>query len=120
MKKLTKIQKSAKGELCTALLDGCRWEDTTTTVLAHNTESVPNSPRKCDLRAVYCCDNCHDRLDDRAPYFWVAYEKKAVWGRAIALTHVKLMEKGLITVVGVEFQPSKQLPRRNSAAGYNF
>lgn len=93
------------------MLSGCK-RDNETTVLAHNTESIPNSERKSDLRSAYACDFCHDRLDQRAAYYWQPFEKSAVWGRAIALTHVRLLEKGLITVTGVEPKLSKLLPRR--------
>ncbi len=111
-KPLTPIQESAEGEHCVFYLPGCH-PGSETTVLAHNTESVPNSPRKCDLRAAYACVNCHDKLDGREPWDWELFEKESRWGRAIARTHVRLMEKGLIKAAGIE-QPGlpKQLPRR--------
>ena len=110
MSKLTKIQQSARGEYCTVDLVGCRM-DTETTVLAHDTRSVIGSPRRCDARACYACVECHDRLDGRTNYPWEKYEKQARWQYAISKTHVKLIEKGLLTFEGIE-PIKKQLPRR--------
>ena len=116
MSKLTKIQESARGELCTVMVDdNCLGflPDTTTTILAHKTNTVySNSPRRCDARSAYTCVYCHDVLDGRTSYDWKLYEKEAVWGEAIERTHVKLIEKGLLTFEGIEPELPKVLPRR--------
>jgi len=111
MKKLTKIQASAKGEECTVHLTGCR-NDTETTVLAHWTKAVVNSARRHDLRAAYSCDFCHGCLDGRIPYQFQLFERAATWADAIAWTHVRLMQKGLIKVDGYEPGLPKLLKRR--------
>lgn len=112
MKKQTNIQKSANGEICTVMIDGVICASPETTVLAHKTEpTYRNSPRRCDARAAYSCVVCHDILDGRRPYSWSPYQKDATWGKAIERTHVKLIEKGLMKVEGLEFV-AKTLPRR--------
>ena len=110
--KTTKIRESAKDQLCTVNLPGCRQWETSTTVLAHKTyPTYPNSPRKCDARAAYACVSCHDILDGRTPYSWALYEKDAVWAAAIEQTHVILIEKDLLRFEGLEFV-QKILPRK--------
>ena len=110
MKKTTPIQASAKGEQCTFNLFCCN-HDPETTVLCHDTRFVDsNSPRRCDARASYGCSECHLKMDSNElnPDY-----HGYVWGRAIAKTHVRLMEKGLLHLEGVEVEPiPKVLPRR--------
>jgi len=111
MKKLTAIQASAKGEDCTFNLTGFCCNSTDTTVLCHDTRHIPNSPRKCDSRAAYGCFACHDVMDARSGLLSSA-DKGYEWGRAIAKTHVRLRQKGLMTFVGMEAEQSKILPRK--------
>ena len=110
MSKLTKIQESARGEDCTFNLARCN-HDPATTVLCHDTRHVPNSPRRCDARAAYGCSYCHDVVDYRYIIPLSKTEFGDIWGRAIARTHVKLMEKGLLKFEGIE-PVQKMLPRR--------
>ena len=110
MKPLTKIQLSARGEECTFSLYECNC-DPATTVLCHDTRFVPNSPRRCDARAAYGCSACHDVMDIRTNSGMTTETRGYEWGRAIARTHVKLIEKGLLTFEGIE-PIKKQLPRR--------
>ena len=112
MKPLTKIQASAKGEDCTFNLAICN-NDPETTVLCHDTRHVEGSPRKHDIRAAYGCSYCHDVVDYRYVIHASKVEFGNIWGRAIAKTHVRLLDKGLIQVVGVEHEPSKILPRKS-------
>lgn len=112
MKELTEIQKSARGERCTAMIEDVICSGPNTTVLAHKTSpTYPNSPRRCDARAAYTCGNCHDVFDGRTPYQWAPYQEEATWARAIERTHVKLMEKDLLKFEGLEID-FKILPRR--------
>ena len=105
--KLTKIQKSAYLEQCTFNLAGCS-HDPEQTVLCHDTRFIPGSPRKHDMRAAYGDLHCHQIMDaNELP----PNTHGAIWGNAIARTHVKLLEKGLIQIVGTEHKPSKILPR---------
>ncbi len=109
-KPLTPIQESARGEKCTFNLEGCKY-GTDTTVLAHDTRYIPDSPRKCDMRAAYACVNCHDIVDGRKNSSIKPFEMGYEWGRAIGKTHVKLIQKELIKVAGIEPGLPKQLPR---------
>ena len=112
MKALTPIQLSAKGESCTFNLQWCN-NNPETTVLCHDTRYVQGSPRRCDTRAAFGCSECHIQMDSLAYADMTTHQTGYEWGRAIFKTHVKLMEKGLLTFVGVENKPSKQLPRRD-------
>ena len=106
-KPLTKIQESARGEECAFRLDCCN-HDRETTVLCHNTKPMFNSSRRNDARAAYGCSECHALIDSNTfNPIRAGYE----WGRAIAETHVKLIEKGLLKFEGIE-PIKKQLPRR--------
>ena len=110
-KRLTKIQESAHLEDCTFNFEGCT-HNPEQTVLCHDTRYVEGSPRRCDARAAYGCMTCHDIVDDRLPNDMDMIEQGYEWGRAIAKTHVKLIEKGLLKFEGIEPAPPKQLPRR--------
>jgi hypothetical protein len=111
MKKLTKIQESARNEQCTFNLGVCNY-DTTTTVLCHDTRNIPDSPRKSDARAAYGCSDCHDVMDERTTSHWKVHQAGYEWGRAIAKTHVRLIQKGLLRFEGIEPTAPKQLPRK--------
>ena len=106
-KALTAIQRSAKGEDCTFNLHSCS-HNPEQTVLCHDTRYVEGSERKHDLRATYGCLECHSLMDGN---YMIKHKHGYEWGRAIAKTHVKLLDKGLITITGVEHKPSKILPR---------
>ena len=112
MKKLTPIQASARGERCTFNLMCCNYNPETT-VLCHDTRFIDsNSPRKCDARAAYGCSNCHDAMDGRTEIKWGSrHMKRYTWATAIMKTHVRLMQKGLLTFEGVVTE-QKILPRK--------
>jgi len=90
--KSNKIRKSAKGESCALRQFGCR-NETETVVFCHL-----NSPYKGlglkspDIFGVYGCFHCHRLLDS----YKVSTEDQM---RALMETQMKLVKKGLITVV---------------------
>jgi len=116
MKKLTKIQKSAKGEECTVMVEGCNpGPENETVVFAHAPRHHRGGMRDNDTWGAYCCANCHDKLDGRARWdgdrgrvsygdeiaisSQILYEKLEAWFYAIEKTQAKLKAKGLMTVV---------------------
>lgn len=116
MKPLTKVQKSAKGEECTAMIEGCYpGPENETVVLAHAPRHHRAGMRDRDTWAAYTCMNCHDRLDGRTDWddsgigilyyggekctsAQVGFEKIETWFHAIEKTQAKLIEKGLMVV----------------------
>ena len=96
------IRKSAKGEDCTLNIAGVCNYDNSTTVLCHTSfGSRGTGAKEDDFSAFYGCSCCHDCYDGRTGhlsredrYFYAA--------RALVRTHIKMREKGLISVKGVK------------------
>ena len=68
MKKLTKIQRSAKGQECTLQIAGVCNYDSETTVLCHVgfKDGSAKRHRPGERNAVYGCSACHDAIDGRS------------------------------------------------------
>ena len=113
MKKLTPIQASARGEECTIQIQGICNNNPATTVLCHAPYHGRFGSRKSDWWAAYGCSSCHDAIDGRDRMACANLDYRLYWHDAIHETHVKLIEKGLLTFEGVEVEPlPKTLPRR--------
>ena len=111
MKKLTKIQASAKGEECTLRIDDYIHEPETV-VLCHAPYPGRSGTRKDDWWAAYGCARCHDIVDGRTWKQIPREEMDRFWLRAIHETQSRLIEKGLIKVDGIEPGLPKLLKRR--------
>jgi hypothetical protein len=109
MKKLTKIQESARGEECTIRIAGICNHDPSTVVLCHAPYPGKSGTRTHDWWAAYGCSSCHDAVDGRAR---MNYDLSLFWLPAIHETQQRLMEKGLIVIVGEDAPVNKILPRR--------
>ena len=97
--KLTKIQKSARGEDCSLRIPGVCNFNPETTVLCHAPYPTRFGSRKDMWWAAYGCSDCHDFVDGRS--IKTDFEVMAtfgIWMPAIHETQVKLIEKGLMTV----------------------
>ena len=94
MKKLTAIQKSARGEECALRIPGVCNSNPETTVLCHAPYPGRSGMRSHDWWAAYGCSSCHAHIDgragDRVPFMEV------VWLSAIHETQAKLLQKGFI------------------------
>lgn len=82
---------SAKGENCTLQQPGCRNNSDYVVGCHLNTIFKGTGLKSPDLFIVYGCDKCHAKLDA----FQVS---KADQLRALMITQMKLVEKGLITI----------------------
>ena len=92
------IRDSARGQDCTLRLPGCLWT-TDTTVLAH----LPCGHRGTGMKgpdtvAVYACQACHDVIDGRRPGDPLTLADAL---RALAETHERMIDAGLLTVRGM-------------------
>lgn len=119
MKKLTKIQASAKGEECTLRIPYVCNGNPETVVLCHAPYPGKSGTRFEDHWACYGCSSCHDYVDGRTREtgFAVQYDPivrflETVWLPAIHETQTKLIEKGLIQIEGYEPGLPKLLKRR--------
>ena len=94
---MSKITKSARGEMCTVRIpQKCNWNPETT-VFAHLSGGGMGM-KKSDLNGAYACSSCHDVIDGRVPS---DYPKTIIelWHRqAVERTQTILLEKGLIVI----------------------
>ena len=110
-----KIRESAKGEHCTLRLPGVCNFDPATTVFAH----IPCGRKGMGMKnfdplGAYACSCCHDVIDGRV----LGEFNSGDLLRALAETLQRLIEKGLVVIVGEKekrhratARPSKILPR---------
>jgi len=101
---MNKIRASANGETCSLRLFDCCNGDPATTVLAH-VGHHGSAKRNHDEDGIYACQNCHDAIDFRTPYFLDDDEdqqRKMHVVRdfriraALRETHLRLKKKGLL------------------------
>ncbi len=105
---MSKIRKSARGEMCTFQIPGVCNFDPDTTVLCHAPHPDKGMGKKGpDTWAAYGCGACHDEMDGRtnnalavsnippALQFGVNL-KKQYWLDAIRETQRRLIQKGLM------------------------
>ena len=118
MRKLTAIQKSARGEECTLRIPGVCNGNPETVVLCHAPYPGRSGMRTHDWWAAYGCSSCHDFADHRSGGEAFGTVLDRYWMPAIHETQFKLIEKGLISVGGhqkvltFDYSGSKLLPRR--------
>ena len=96
-----KIRQSAKGEDCTVNVVGICNYNPETTVLAHIQLKGHGgmSTKPSDMMACYACSECHDFLDNRNHTKSIEQEFKTDYQlSALAKTHERLIDKGLIIV----------------------
>jgi len=107
MKKLTKIQKFAKGKACMLRIPGiCKTTpNNEDTCLCHAPHSGRHGSRKNDTWGAVGCHACHRLIDSGTSW-------KSYWHDAIHEWQTMLIEAGFIKVEGVEVGLPKQLPRR--------
>jgi hypothetical protein len=101
-KPLTKIQKFARGQDCTLLLDGVCNRDTETTILAHHSKLELGKGRGHkvnDLFAAHLCYACHQVVDGQVKSGfereWIDYQMI----RAVLLTQKRNLDAGLIVIL---------------------
>ena len=90
MKKLTKIQASARGQDCTLQIAGVCNYDTETTVLCHfgfGDDGSAKRLRPNERNAAYGCSACHEWIGNGNDYFYIA--------RALVRTTERRDELGL-------------------------
>ncbi len=63
---MSKITKSARNEECQVRINGVCNHNPETTIFAH-INGGGMGMKNNDLEGAYCCSNCHDVLDGRAP-----------------------------------------------------
>ena len=102
--KSNKMRESARNEPCTMnIMSVCSY-DPSTTVLAHLPDESNGMGKKADdLSACYACQNCHDCMDNRAP--WPESEKFMkdwYYRRAQTRTLRRMVELGIITIKGLK------------------
>ncbi len=92
-----KIRDAARGQDCTLRLEGCSF-DPEQTIGAHLPCGQNGMGMKSpDTMIVFACANCHSRIDGS----W----REAHYGdmlRALAETHLILIERGLLAVKGMK------------------
>ena len=103
--KTSKIRKSARGEECQIRIPGVCNFDNATTVLAHINGGGMGYKRS-DNESAYTCSSCHDVVDGRVvseyPYLQII-----VWFyEGVMRTQKILIEKGLMTVEGLNLKRS--------------
>lgn len=87
------------GEECTLQIPGVCNGNPETTVLCHlDLLSQSGMGFKCsDMSAAYGCSSCHDAMDGRngvlVQSLWIEHA-----GKAIARTHIRMIEKGVLKV----------------------
>ena len=96
MKKLTAIQKSARGEECTLRIPGVCNGNPETVVLCHAPYPGRSGMRTHDWWAAYGCSSCHDAVDGRDRIACASFDFRLFWHGAIHETQSKLQQKGLI------------------------
>jgi hypothetical protein len=87
MKKLTAIQKSARGEECALRIPGVCNGNPETTVLCHAPYPGRSGMRTHDWWAAYGCSSCHAVLD-----FYAIPDCESIWLPAIHETQAKLLQ----------------------------
>lgn len=116
-KKLTKIQRFAKGQPCQLRIPGvCRTTpDNEDTCLCHAPHPNRGGMRTDDEWGCVGCMPCHDMMDHRvsAKSWYAANDMpEAAWLRGIYEWQAMLKQAGLMKVEGIEPELPKQLPRR--------
>lgn len=98
--KSPKLRAFANGRDCTLRLPGCRF-DSSTTVLAHLPCNHSGMGMKGpDTVAVLACVACHDLIDGRRKAKGFVLEATDIT-RALAETHLQMIDAGLLVVAGM-------------------
>jgi hypothetical protein len=91
------IRNAAKGERCTLRLQGCNFNPETTTGAHVPCGQKGVGMKSPDTMIIFACSECARRTD-LEPYTILAKD----WLRALAETHLILIEKGLLIVKGMK------------------
>jgi len=91
---MSKIRKSARGEVCTLNIPGVCNHNPETTVLCHAPHPDKGMGHKGpDTWAAYGCSDCHAAMDK---HVLLRAQEIAVWFHAIRETQRRLIKKGLM------------------------
>ncbi|CQH06491.1 TPA: DUF1364 domain-containing protein [Yersinia enterocolitica] len=94
------LRDSARGQCCTLQIPGICNGNPETTVLCHLPSSTHGMGYKSDdCWAVFGCNCCHDAIDGRVPYEWMAGERDELLLQAIHDTQKIWINEGLIGVL---------------------
>lgn len=97
---VSKYRQSAKGESCTLQLENICNHNCETTVLCH--VSPPHygkmGGKESNLHSVYGCSDCHDAIDGRTNHNLTDGQLAIELFRAMYLTQLMALKKGLIEV----------------------
>ncbi|CEO39132.1 DUF1364 domain-containing protein [Photobacterium kishitanii] len=86
-----KLRNAAKNQQCAVQILGVCNFNPETVVLAHLPSTTHGMSYKSDdIWAVDCCSSCHDVLDGRVPFEWLAGEKEQY---ILAALHTTLMRR---------------------------
>ncbi len=95
------LRHSARGETCTIRLPGVCNHDAETTVLCHLPGHAKGiGTKESDLHAAYACSACHDAIDGRRPHYLGGAIVLDAMLRGLSETHARMIDAGLITVIG--------------------
>lgn len=95
--KLTKIQRSAKGQPCQVRVPGVCNFDPETTVLAH-LNGGGMSVKHLDIFAAYCCSSCHAWLDGGYVKTATREDRDLLHLQGVIHTQPLLIELGFIII----------------------
>lgn len=98
-KKLTPIQRSAKGQPCDVRIPGVCCGDSSTVVLAH-LNGGGMAMKHSDIHGAYACRTCHAWLDGQYAKTHTRAERNLIHLEAVVRTKIRMMEQELIIIKG--------------------
>ena len=95
---MSKITKSAQGEICLVRIPTICNHDPETTIFAHLNGGGMGKKRD-DIFGSYCCSACHDVLDGRVQSVYANETLERMHLDGMVRTQEELIKKGLIKCV---------------------
>ncbi|SMY34257.1 nuclease domain-containing protein [Photobacterium andalusiense] len=94
-----KLRNAAKNQQCSVQILGVCNFNPDTVVLAHLFSTAHGMAYKSDdFWAVDCCSNCHDVLDGRVSFEWLAGEKEQYMLAALHITLMRRIRDGILII----------------------
>jgi len=97
---MSKLRKSARGQVCLVRLPGVCNFNPETTVLAH-LGGGGMGRKQPDLNGSFCCASCHDHIDSRVKRAFDKDYLKLAFLEGMVRTQQYWLEHGFISVNGV-------------------
>ena len=93
------LRNAAKGQQCAVQILGVCNFNPETVVLAHLPSVTHGMAYKSDdIWAVDCCSSCHEVLDGRVPFIWLAGEKEQYILAALHTTLIRRIRDGILII----------------------